>query len=297
MSNDKNVYLKYSKMPLKNFNRNVQKAQAFLRIYTVLDNLQKGKYNRLFNQLSKIGENITPQIQTQIKKRFNNDKEFKVFFEVESKKAFSMFRKHETGIKTFLESIHLAKEEILLEHALVLTISAFEIFTKDSAIILVNRNIDTHDKFEKDIKKKLDYTALKMNRYNFSGSIGNLLWDEQTFFNVGTICSIFSKIISIDENKISPSSLCKNKVHKYLELRHLIIHRNSIIDKKLYESTGIRKKLGIRYPLTKKEVSEAIDVTSEFVNHLYGLIILPRDLNTNGSRENIMKVNCDDDKT
>jgi hypothetical protein len=265
--------MQYSNVPLGNFNRSIKKAQAFLSIYTVLDNLEKGKYNAVIKELTELGKDLQnsylpPEMQNELKRKIKNDKRLKEKLEKKALNFIYFFKEHELGVKSFFEAYTLAKEEILLEQSLVLTISAFEIFTKDSAIYLVNRNPDTHKRFQSEINNKLTYPALKLNRYNFTNSIGNLLWDEQTFFNLRTISTTFSNILSINEDKIFPNGQCKNKIHKYIELRHLIVHRNSIVDRRLFEQTGIKKRLGKRYPLTKMEVEEAIRVITGLLHHV-----------------------------
>jgi hypothetical protein len=226
-----------------------------------------------------MGENVPKSLKRDIQVKLQNNTQVKRNIEQQGKRLIMMLQRHEEGIKSFFEALKLAKEEILLEQALVLSISAFEIFIKDSAIIMVNRNYMTHERFKDEITKRLDYSSLQTNNYNYTDSIGNLLWDEQTFYNVNYICSTFATILSIDRNEIFPSGENRKKMHRYIKLRHLIIHRNSIVDKQLFEETGIRTRIGLKYPINKKEVCDAVEVTTEGVNHIHDLIT-KSDLNT-----------------
>ena len=157
--------------------------------------------------------------------------------------------------------VQLVRDYPLYQDILVSSVSAFEIYCRDTIHDLIASNSNIAKKFEGKVRKNLNIKE----KLELHPSTRRLLAHEATqrlsFFNAATVENIFQRCFAkpnMEKYKIHHSKNRKQDLHYYLRLRNLIVHNAGYVDQKFQEETDCKFEIGEIHPVTVENVNELI---------------------------------------
>ncbi|MDP3103841.1 MAG: hypothetical protein Q8M95_04455 [Candidatus Methanoperedens sp.] len=253
--------LRTDRIHYETFQYNIGKAKALITIQDALDKLVEGKlnFNKFFEKTGKdffqetekkiqINEEFTKRMEESIK---TNQKEIK-----ELMKSFA---------KIF-ESLQTVYERPLYQEAVVIIVSSFETYLKDTVVTLVAKNKSVEDKFFNELKDSLNYNKLRESGYDWENLLGYLVVENFSFYDTQQIDKLYTRILKIDS--IFRNKSVKKRIQNFIKLRHLIVHKSGIVDNKFKNDTQTKVPLNVPYPVEKKYVLDMSSSISKVVEDI-----------------------------
>jgi len=155
----------------------------------------------------------------------------------------------------------LASYYVYTEQALVVTVSASEIYFKDRLAYTIQNDSRILKRFlEKEIKvKRIVETGLDLSK-----EIGNLIVENINFQDLDEIRKIYEKVYGFEP-------FTKEEL-KSLEIifavRHLIVHRAGIVDHKFVSETEADYKIGQRIYFERAQILQMIEFVNETITKI-----------------------------
>jgi len=152
--------------------------------------------------------------------------------------------------------IHSDPDEIKnrsLKLAIVTLVTTFEIYFQDSFEYYINLLPLFARQF---MKKEVKIENLEQHNYDLIESMGTLLLEKGIYnFQIYGNCEeAYQKAFKIDFNK---SGVAMQKINDMLQIRHLLVHRDGLIDRDFIEKTHLKRlKEGRFFRLTKTRVKD-----------------------------------------
>jgi hypothetical protein len=253
--------LRTDKIHYETFQYNIGKAKALITIQDTLDKLVEGEFN--FSQFfEKAGKDIFQeteekiQINEDLRKRLeerikNNQKEIKELIK---------------SLEKIFESLQTVYERPLYQEAVVIVVSSFETYLKDTIVSLVTKNSSVEDKFFKELKDSLNYNKLRESGYDWENLLGHLVVENFNFYDAQQIDKLYTRILKIDS--IFRNKSVKKRIQNFIKLRHLIVHKSGIVDNKFKNDTQTKVPLNVPYQVEKKYVLDMISSISKVVENI-----------------------------
>jgi hypothetical protein len=253
--------LRTDKIHYETFQYNIGKAKALITIQDTLDKLVEGEFN--FSQFfEKAGKDIFQeteekiQINEDLRKRLeerikNNQKEIKELIK---------------SLEKIFESLQTVYERPLYQEAVVIVVSSFETYLKDTIVSLVTKNRSVEDKFFKELKDSLNYNKLRESGYDWENLLGHLVVENFNFYDAQQIDKLYTRILKIDS--IFRNKSVKKRIQNFIKLRHLIVHKSGIVDNKFKNDTQTKVPLNVPYQVEKKYVLDMISSISKVVENI-----------------------------
>lgn len=153
----------------------------------------------------------------------------------------------------------------LLNQAVVLTWSAFEVLSRDLIKTYLNNNPElvTDILSSSDLKNKFNLKAISietLSEYSFdiSKNMGEIVIMKNDLSNYGILKEMYCSIFS-NEN-ISKAAKSSN-LYYLNQKRHLFVHKRGIVDKHFLDSTSCKEKKGSKLNVTPQEVLKDLNMT------------------------------------
>lgn len=148
-------------------------------------------------------------------------------------------------IQNNIDSLENIKEEsmkeqfsVIYSQMCVLAVSSLEAILKDYFVDSFNNKRDINMENKRLNEIKVTIRDIIDNKLNFDNKLGSLILerDKPNFQDLKSILSnfknYFNKEIELEDN-------LKKKLCFYLEIRHLLVHKGGVVDKKFINSTKV----------------------------------------------------------
>ncbi|QHU89840.1 hypothetical protein GWK73_04385 [Candidatus Saccharibacteria bacterium oral taxon 955] len=166
-------------------------------------------------------------------------------------------------IQNSINSLENIKEEsmkeqfsVIYSQMCVLAVSSLEAILKDYFVDSFNNKTDINMENKKLNEIKVTIRDIIDNELNFDNKLGSLILerDKPNFQDLKSILSNFKNYFNKD---IDLESNLKKKLCFYLEVRHLLVHKGSVVDKKFINSTEV-----LDANIKNYEVGDTVEIKS-----------------------------------
>ena len=161
------------------------------------------------------------------------------------------------NLRRDLASTKLLYSRPLYYDAVVSIVTAFETYLKNTLVWIMVRDRKTSRKIMKYYNNRVrfeDIETLNFNKY----TIGNILAIHKfSFFKVDKVETAFIKMLGGHNRRfvLFSNETQKHSIRNFLELRHLIVHKGGIVDKRFLNKTGFTNRIGEQYEVTKEYIA------------------------------------------
>ncbi len=253
--------LRTDKIHYETFQYNIGKAKALITIQDTLDKLVEGKFD-LGKFFEKIGMDIFQETEKKIQINEELTKRMEERIENNQKEIIESIK----SLEKIFESLQTIYESPLYQEAVVIVVSSFETYLKDTAVTLVTRNRSVENKFFSELKDSLNYTKLRESGYDWENLLGHLVVENFNFYDTQEIDKLYTRILKIDS--IFRNRGMKKRIQNFIKLRHLIVHKMGIVDNKFKNDTQTKVPLNEPYPVEKKYVLDMISSISKVIEDI-----------------------------
>jgi len=267
--------MRASKLPFRNFQYNIKRAEALARLDGYLEDLLhkkgKGTLQPLFEipnemmqalGMDKVMNRIMKEIAKSMKKELQSEFEQKgkEYYERVAQDYVKRLEPRLQKIVEMFEDLGLLMDQTLLEQALVAAVSAFEVYLRELAVSVVMLNPSIRRKFHDEINKMIDAGKLEEYNQDAKRAQGEIVAD---LFRIDTnkIRSLLKRLIGLENVFVSRQT--ELKVRKIFETRHIIIHRAGLTDPKFKKVTKFKGRIDKQIKIRRKYVLNSIRVLRE----------------------------------
>ncbi len=265
--------MRASKIPYKNFENNIRRAEALANLDGYLKDLVNNDGKGTINTLTQIPneimqifgfDRIMEKVADLIKKETEIEiqKIGKENLEQFGKEFYRKFEPKLQTLKILVEDLGLLIDQTLLEQALIAGVSAFEFYLKEVTVSIIKLNSKTKNKFTPEINKVIDVQKLEDYKQDAKRVQGEIVADLIKL-DVNNIKSFFSKLL--DVQNIFENKKTERKVTKILQRRHLVVHRAGIADPKYKKITKSKKPIDTQIRLSRRIVLNSIKTLRDIV--------------------------------
>jgi len=270
--------MRVAKWPFKSFQESIKKAHALAIAQQFLNEfLKKGPEEFIQSYVEEamtitsevlgfdIMELIRNAVEEPIKKAMEAEilkripKEIPKLDEEATQRAAAKFQK----LAEPIISVMTLEGQTLLEQAVVLGVTAYETYISDSVMATLRLNPTMSDKFTRELQERLDWEKIKKHGKDLRETIVALVLEEHNAFDLGKVKNLFWKLAGIEN--VFGNSETEKLVRKFIEHRHIIVHRAGKVDRKFQEVTGSRQARGTTVELTTTYVAEGLEQLASFV--------------------------------
>lgn len=277
--------MRVSKLPYKNFDYNVRRAEALARLDGYLEDLFCKGGKDTFEPLSKIPKELMQAlgfdkvmdrmlkgIGEEMKREFEAElkQKGKEYYEKVAKDYFKRLKPRLQKIVKMFEDLGLVMDQTLLEQVLIAAVSAFEVYLRELAVSVVMLNSNVRKRFYPEINKEMDANRLEEYGLDAKRVQGEIVADLIRL-DVNNIKSLFGRLLNI--GNVFNDRKTELKICKMFEIRHVIIHRAGLTDpkfKKITKSKGVidtQIKLSRRFALSS--IKFLRDIVQRIETHIY----------------------------
>ena len=166
-------------------------------------------------------------------------------------------------IQNSINSLENIKEEsmkeqfsVIYSQMCVLAVSSVEAILKDYFIDSFNNKTDINMENKKLNEIKVTIRDIIDNELNFDNKLGSLILerDKPNFQDLKSILSNFKNYFN---KEIKLESDLQKKICFYLEIRHLLVHKGGVVDKKFINSTKV-----LDANIKNYEVGDTVEIRS-----------------------------------
>ena len=166
-------------------------------------------------------------------------------------------------IQNNIDSLENIKEEsmkeqfsVIYSQMCVLAVSSVEAILKDYFVDSFNDKTDINIKNKKLNEIKVTIRDIIDNELNFDNKLGSLILerDKPNFQDLKSILSNFKNYFN---KEIELEGNLKKKLCFYLEIRHLLVHKGGVVDKKFINSTKV-----LDANIKNYEVGDTVEIRS-----------------------------------
>jgi len=168
-------------------------------------------------------------------------------------------------------TVQLIKDHPLYQDILISSVSAFEIYLRDTLHDLIINNGVIAKVFEEEVKGMLNIDEDLDYHRSTKQLIAHVLTQRLSYFNTRKIEHILRKCFSKPGSEpfvIHPSAKRKQDLHYYLRLRNLLVHNGGSVDQKFLKETKCEYGVGEQHPVTEANVSELIGLVWGIVDRI-----------------------------
>jgi hypothetical protein len=265
-----------SKLPFKNFEYNIQRATALAHLDGYLEDILHNEGKRTIGAFLNIPKGLMQKFEIdKLMREFENklEEHFKAEFDRKGKQHFEDIAKdlarrlkpEVEKISEIFEDLGLIMDQTLLEQALVVAVSAFEVYLKEVAVSIVTLNKNVRKRFHQEIDAELSLAKLQEYKEDAKRTQGEIVADRVRL-DTSSIKRILKKLIE-NENIFSDLKT-ERKVQKIFEKRHIIIHRAGTVDPKYKKVTKYKGAIDKQIKISRGYVLRSITLLREIVNRV-----------------------------
>lgn len=265
-----------SKLPFENFEYNIRRAQALARLDGYLEDILHNEGKRtigVFLDLSKevmqsVGmDELMKEIEETMQAHFKKELELKgkEHFEKIAKQIAKRLKPRIEKISDMFEDLGLVMDQTLLEQALVVAASAFEVYLREVAVSVITLNPRIRKRFHQEIEHGLNLSRLEGYREDAKRAQGEIVADLVKL-DTRRIKRLLKRLIGI--TNIFGDRQTEEKVRRIFEHRHIVIHRASLIDPKFKRITRHKGAIDRQVEISRRYVLESIRILQKIANRV-----------------------------
>lgn len=158
------------------------------------------------------------------------------------------------------ESVQLVRDNPLYQDILVSSVSAFEVYLRDTLHDLIINNHEIAQKFLPRVMADLNFIDEPELNRGVMQMIAHHITRWSSFYNMNRIESLFQTCFEASGKppfRIHPNNRKINAVQYYMRVRNLFVHTGGIVDSRfLKETRGCPYTLGEKYRVKESTVDE-----------------------------------------
>lgn len=265
-----------SRLPFEDFEYNLRRAQALARLDGYLEDILYHEGKRTIGALFDIQKELMQSIGMD---KFMKDvekameKHFKAEIEVRGQEHFERLAKDIVSrlkprikkISVLFEDLGLVMDQTLREQALVVAVSAFEVYLKEIAVSIVTLNPSIRRKFNREIEIELSRARLEDYKEDAKRTQGEIVADLVRL-DTRRIKSLLKRLIGIEN--VFCNRQTEEKVRRIFEHRHIVIHRAGLIDPKFKKTTKYKGAIDRQIEISRRYVLESISVLQKIADRV-----------------------------
>lgn len=265
-----------SRLPFKNFEYNIKRATALVRLDGYLEDILHNEGKRTIGvflnfpeelmksfKIDKLMREFEKKMEEHFKAEY--DEKGKQHFENIAKDLIRRLKPRVAKISEIFEDLGLLMDRTLLEQALVVAVSALEVYLKEIVVSTVTLNKNIRMRFHQEINAELSLTKLQEYKEDAKRTQGEIVADRVRL-DTGSIKRLFKKLIE-DEN-IFGNIKIERKVQEIFEKRHIIIHRAGTVDPKYKKVTKYKGAIGKQIKISRRYVLRSITILDKLVDRV-----------------------------
>ena len=156
--------------------------------------------------------------------------------------------------------------QTLLEQAVVLGVTAYEAYITDTVDALFRLNTKLLDKFTNELNRGLKWEGISKHGKDAREAAADFLIQKHNALELGQVKTLFNRLANIEH--VFGNDVTERDIRRFVEYRHIVVHRGGKVDRKFQQVTGSRQGLGTYVELTTTFVSEGLELLSSFVSGL-----------------------------
>jgi hypothetical protein len=284
--------LRASKVPYKDFEYNTRRAEALARLDGYLEDLLhnegKGTFEPLFripNELmqalgfGQVIDKTLKRIGEEMKKEFEAEYEQKgkEYYEAVARDYFKRLKPRLQKIVKMFEDLGLIMDQTLLEQALVVAVSAFEVYLQELATSIIMLNPSIRKRFYPEIDRAMKLAKLEEYGLDARRTQGEIVADLIKL-DANSIKSVFSRLL--DLQNVFNDKKTESKVCKIFETRNVIVHRAGLTDPKFKKATKSKGAIDTQIKLSRRFVLNSIKILKDIAQRIEKHINQPSSAHT-----------------
>lgn len=269
-----------SRLPFENFEYNIRRAQALARLdgylEDILHNEGKGTIGVLLDVprevMTSLGiDNMMKEIEKVMEAHLKREykQKGKEHFEKLGKEIVKRLKPRIEKISQMFQDLGLVMDQTLLEQALVVAVSSFELYLQEVSVSVVTLNPSIRKRFHPEIERELSLSKLEGYGEDAKRTQGEIVADLVRL-DTRKIKSLLKRLIDVEN--IFGDRKTEAKVRKIFELRHIVIHRAGLIDPKFKKATRYKGAIDRPVEISRRYVLESIGVLQKIANRIEGIL-------------------------
>jgi hypothetical protein len=265
-----------SKLPYDNFEYNMRRALALARLDGYLEDISTNEGKRtigvFFDMQKELGQilgidDLMKEIEKTIEAHLKKELELKGKEQIEEsgKRVFKRLKPWIEKISEMFEDLGLVMDQTLLEQALVMAVSAFEVYLRELAVSIVTLNPGIRKRFTPEIESELSLARLEDYKDDVKRTKGEIVADLVKL-EPRRVRSVLRRLIG--EEDVFGGRQTEQKVRRILECRHIVVHRAGLIDPKFKKVTKYRGAIDRQIEISRRYVLESIGVLQKVVDRV-----------------------------
>lgn len=269
--------MRVAKWPYSTFQVNMLKAQALATTQQYLNRLiaegperfiesYLGEWMAITNEMlgfdlmAEMRGSVMQYLQEQLAKRMPQ-----VPPKMDEQKAKELSEKATKLAEPVFAVINL-RGTTLLEQAVVLGVTAYEAYITDTVDALFRLNPRLLDRFTEELNRGLKWSGISKHGKDARGAAADFVLHKYNALEIGHVKNLFARLVNIEN--VFGTGEAERSMRKFIEYRHIIVHRAGKIDTKFQQITGSRQALDTYVELTTTYVAEGLENVSGFVGRL-----------------------------
>lgn len=241
--------MRVSKLPFQYFVENLRRARALARLDGYLEDIvfygrsspigaftsfpiQFTRFLGIDGKLRVIERRLHRQLSVKLGERYMT----KIQEEIDA-----VFEPYSSKIQTIFKDLGLVMNQTLPEQALVLGVSAFEVYLREITVSIIALNPSVRRKFHKEIERGLSREKLEEYKEDAKRTQGEIV-AESVGLELNRFKSLLGRIIG--QQSVFLDEQEERWYVKITERRNIIVHRAGLIDPKFRKATGYRGAIG-----------------------------------------------------
>jgi hypothetical protein len=265
-----------SKLPFRNFEYNIRRAQALARLDGYLEDIlyKEGKgtvgvfvnITKEFTQflgIDAVMKKVEETMKAQLKLEY--EQKGKEYYEKIGKDMVKRLKPRIKKIAEMFQDLELVMDQTLTEQALIVAVSAFEVYLREIIVSIVTLNPSVRKKFHQEIKDAISLSKLEGFKEDAKRTQGEIVAD-QVRLDTGRIKSLLRRLVGLEN--IFGDHETELKVRKVFECRHIVIHRAGLVDPKFKKATSFKGAIDTQVKISRRYVLESIGLLKRLVDRI-----------------------------
>ncbi|MDH5483395.1 MAG: hypothetical protein OEY22_11065 [Candidatus Bathyarchaeota archaeon] len=273
-------FLRVSEFPYKNFDYNIRRAEALVRLDGYLEDFLYNEGKKTigpFIEISKefvesfgmnrimkrVAEALKGEIEVEVEKKG------KEHYEEIGKQATRRLRPLLLKAKKMLEDLGILMDQILLEQAIVAAASAFEAYLKELIVSVVALNPKVRKRFSPEINERLTASLLYEYGQDAKRAQAEIVAD-MVKLDVSKIKSLLDRLLHMENVFVDRKT--ELKISKIFAVRNIIIHQAGFTDPRFKKMTKSRSSIDKQITLTRRYVLNSIGAFKQLAGRVEGYV-------------------------
>lgn len=272
--------MRAGKFPFRNFDYNIRRAEALARLDGYLEDLLHNEGKGTIKPLFKIPNDLMQalgmegvidkalkRVGMEMKKEFEEEvkQKGKEYYERVAKDYIEHLKPRLRKVVKMFEDLNLLMDQTLLEQALVVAVTAFEVYLQELATSVIMLNPSIRKRFHTEIDRAIKLAKLEEYRLDVKRTQGEIV-ANMIRLDTGTIKSILHRLLDLQNVFVDKKT--ETKVCKIFEIRHIIIHQAGFIDPKFKRITKSKSSIDKQITLTQRYVLNSIKTLRQIVERI-----------------------------